>query len=48
MKQEIVKVLSERQPLYAQAAVIEINTEEKDSIQIADEIITFLNCSSGK
>lgn len=48
MKQEIVKVLSERQPLYAQAAVIEIDTEEKDSIQIADEIITFLNCSSGK
>jgi shikimate kinase len=48
MKQEIVRVLSEREPLYTQVAVIEIDTEGKDSIRIADEIITFFNCSSGK
>jgi shikimate kinase len=42
MKEEIVKVLSERKPLYAQVAIIEIDTEAKESIQIADEIVTLL------
>lgn len=42
VKEEIVKVLSERKPLYAQVATIEIDTEGKQSIQIADEIVTLL------
>ena len=42
MKEEIVKVLSERKPLYAQVAIIEIDTEGKQLIQIADEIVTLL------
>jgi shikimate kinase len=43
MKKEIAKVLSERKPLYAQVAIIEIDTEGKQSIQIADEIVTLFN-----
>ncbi|MGA3117001.1 MAG: shikimate kinase [Syntrophobacteraceae bacterium] len=43
MEQEIVKVLSERKSLYAQVAVIEIDTEGKHSIQIADEIVTLFS-----
>ncbi|MFZ0942315.1 MAG: shikimate kinase [Syntrophobacteraceae bacterium] len=42
VKEEILKVLSERKPLYAQVAVIEIDTEGKQLIQIADEIVTLL------
>ena len=38
MNEEIVKALSEREPLYAQVAIIEIDTEGKQTIQIADEI----------
>jgi shikimate kinase len=41
MKEEIVKVLSEREPLYAQVAILEIDTEGKQTIQIADEIATL-------
>ena len=43
IKEEIVKVLAERKPLYAQVAIIEIDTEGKQSIQIADEILTLLS-----
>jgi shikimate kinase len=43
MEEEILKVLSERKPLYAQVAIIEIDTEGKQSIQIADEIVTLLS-----
>jgi shikimate kinase len=42
MEEEIVEMLSERKPLYAQVAIIEIDTEGKQSIQIADEIVTLL------
>jgi len=41
VKEEILKVLSERKPLYAQVAVIEIDTEGKQLIRIADEIVTL-------
>jgi shikimate kinase len=42
MEEEIVKMLSERKPLYAQVAIIEVDTEGKQSIQIADEIVALL------
>ncbi len=43
VKEEIVRVLSERKPLYARVAAIQIDTEGKQSIQIADEILTLLS-----
>ena len=39
MPEEIVKVLSEREPLYSQAADIEIDTGAKEPIEIAEEIV---------
>ncbi len=42
MKEEISKVLCEREPLYAQVALIEIDTEGKQAILIAREIATLI------
>ena len=39
LSEEIVKVLSEREPLYAQVADIEIDTEAKQVMAVAEEIV---------
>jgi len=45
VKEEIEKVLFQREPLYSQVAGIEIDTEGKQTIRIADEIESILNRS---
>jgi len=47
MQEEIVKVLSEREPLYSQVADIEIDTEEKQTVRIAEEIIEAMSKTEG-
>ena len=42
MKEEIVKVLSEREPLYSRVAEIAVDTEGKEAIRIAEEIEAIL------
>jgi shikimate kinase len=41
MREEIRKVLRDREPLYAQAALVEIDTEGKQAAGIAGEIATL-------
>ncbi len=43
IREEIVKVLSEREPVYSQIADIEIDTEGKNAAGIAEEIIVAVN-----
>lgn len=45
MKEEIIKVLFEREPLYSRVANIEIDTEGKEAIRIADEIEAIVSQS---
>jgi shikimate kinase len=42
MKEEIEKVLCQREPFYSEVAAIEIDTEGKQTIRIADEIESIL------
>ncbi len=48
MQEEIIKVLSEREPLYSLVANIEIDTEAKQAVRIADEIIKAVNSEWGE
>ncbi|MGA2402578.1 MAG: shikimate kinase [Syntrophobacteraceae bacterium] len=45
MREEIEKVLSEREALYSQLADIQIDTEGRQTMRIADEIATIFNQS---
>jgi hypothetical protein len=46
VKEEIEKVLLQREPLYSQVAGAEIDTEGKRTIRIADEIEFILRRGS--
>ena len=46
IRDEIEKVLSEREPLYSQVADMQIDTEGRQTMRIADQIASILSQSS--
>jgi shikimate kinase len=43
IKEEIAKVLSEREPLYSQTADFQVDTGAKQAVRIAQEIVEAVN-----